>query len=370
MRFKPVDRLPFTEIGLWEQTIDRWHDEGWPRDIRMDSFWLQYDQGECFGLDRFGYIDITMGMIPGFQEEILEEDERYMIIRRTDGRITKALKKGSARGMRSSMDTYLEFPVKCRADWEDLQWRYDPNSQARYPPYWDDHVRCLEGRGYPIHIPVLSSTAGSGFYSSFRNWMGTEMACTIFYDDPMWAHEMCDFIAETIIATCRRALEDVEVDFFFWHEDFAYNAGPLVSPRIFKEFLLPRYRRVNDFVRAHGVDIIFLDTDGDPRALIPLLLEAGVNGLFPCECAAHQDPVALRDEYGQGLLLWGGIDKRALAQDRKAIKQELLRKLPPLIEDGGYVPTVDHVVPPDVSYDNFLFYLDLKRRILEGNFGG
>ena len=180
---------------------------------------------------------------------------------------------------------------------------------------------------------------------------------------------MCDFIADNIIATCQRALEDVEVDFFFWHEDFAYNSGPLVSPKIFKDFLLQRYRRVNDFLRAHGVDIIFLDSDGNLTALIPLLLEAGINGLFPCECAAQQDPIELRKEFGRDLLLWGGIDKRALTADQKTIKHELISKLPYLIESGGYIPTLDHFVPPDVSYQNFLFYLDLKRKILEGSFG-
>jgi uroporphyrinogen decarboxylase len=288
-----------------------------------------------------------------------------MVMRLPDGRVTRALKEGLVRGQRMSMDTYLRFPVECRADFQAIKQRYNPESPARYPPFWDEYAASLQGRRYPVQLPMLTTDC-EGFYSCLRNWMGTEAACTVFYDDPTWAGEMVEFIADTMIAVCQRALEAVEVDYFLWHEDYAYNAGPLLSPKIVKQFLVPQYRRVNDFVRAHGVDIIFLDTDGDPRVLIPLLLEAGINGLFPLECAAHQDPIALRREYGHDLLLWGGIDKREVAQDRAAIRQELLDKIPPFLEDGGYIPTIDHSVPPDVPYDNFLYYLDLKRSILEG----
>ena len=364
MHFQPVDRLPFTEIALWEQTIDRWHDEGWPRDAGMRDAWLWYDN-DCFGQDHFSFVDVRTGMFPGFDVETLGEDERTVTMRHANGRVTTALKEGTLRGQRMSMDTYLSFPVQDRADWEAIKARYDPASPARYPPFWEDYVRSMAGREFPVQLPVLSGDC-QGFYSCLRNWMGTERACTIFYDDPAWAEEMVEFIADTIMAICRRALEDMDIDYFLWHEDYAYKAGPLVSPKILRKFLLPQYLRVNDFVRDHGVDIIFLDTDGDPRPLIPLLLQAGFNGLLPCECAAGQDPVALRQEYGHDLLLWGGIDKRALAEGRQAIRRELLAKLPPLVEDGGFIPTVDHSVPPDVSYESFLYYMDLKLSILEG----
>ena len=205
----------------------------------------------------------------------------------------------------------------------------------------------------------------NSFYGQLRMWMGTEKACTVFYDDPTWAHEMLDFIADFVIATLQRALDDIEADYFIWFEDYAYNAGPLVSPRIFKEFLLPRYRRVNDFLRRHGIDVIFQDSDGNPSVLFPLMLEAGINGTWPLEAAAGMDPVAVRKQYGHDLLLWGGIDKRALTKDKKAIEEELYYKLPPLLEDGGYIPTLDHLAPPDISYENWLYYLELKRKIAE-----
>jgi len=96
------------------------------------------------------------------------------------------------------------------------------------------------------------------------------------------------------------------------------------------------------------------------------MIEAGVNYHWPLESAAGMDPVKLRAEYGKDLALSGGIDKRELAKDKVAIEAELLSKVVPLLEAGGYIPTVDHTVPPEVPLDNFLYYLELKRKIAEG----
>jgi uroporphyrinogen decarboxylase len=84
------------------------------------------------------------------------------------------------------------------------------------------------------------------------------------------------------------------------------------------------------------------------------------------EVAAGNDILAYRKKYGKGLLMMGGIDKRVLAQDKQAIEKELTTKLPPLLEEGGYIPTIDHLVPPDVPYENYVYYEELKQRLCEG----
>jgi uroporphyrinogen decarboxylase len=77
------------------------------------------------------------------------------------------------------------------------------------------------------------------------------------------------------------------------------------------------------------------------------------------------DPVRIRRKFGKGLRLWGGVDKREIARGPEAIDRHLAA-LAPLIEEGGFIPTVDHTVPPDISWDNFRYYMDVKRRLLAG----
>lgn len=359
LSYSPMDRGFNFELPLWGQTFDRWYQEGMPEDVHIGDLMAGC---EFFGVDRLGYLPLNVvGMMPAFEEEVLEEDERYIVKRFGSGLVTRALKEGTAHGTRMSMDQYLSFPVSDRASWEDVKRRYDSHSPARYPQWWEDVKRCLSGRDYPL---AATHNGCFGLYSFLRRLLGTELACTIFYDDPVLAEEMLDYLTDYLIEILHPALDQVEIDFFNYFEDFAYNAGPLIGPRTFRKFLLPRYRRINDLLRAHGVRHIWLDSDGNSEKLIPLMIEAGITCHWPLERASDMDPLKLRAEYGHDLALAGGIDKRALARGRKAIEEELYHHVPQLLEDGGYIPTLDHAFPPDISYDNFMYYLELKRKLL------
>ena len=58
--------------------------------------------------------------------------------------------------------------------------------------------------------------------------------------------------------------------------------------------------------------------------------------------------------------MMGGVDKVVLKGSKDDIRRELL-KLKPLVEEGGYIPHVDHRVQADVPYRNYLYYLETKR---------
>jgi len=125
----------------------------------------------------------------------------------------------------------------------------------------------------------------------------------------------------------------------------------------------PHYKKITDCLRGHGIDIITVDSDGNINELIPLWLEVGVNGFLPLEVAAGMDAVFLRKKYGKECILFGNIDKRTLTKGKKEIEREVKTKVPFLLSQGGYFLSVDHAVPPDVSYENFLYYLDILRRV-------
>jgi uroporphyrinogen decarboxylase len=146
-------------------------------------------------------------------------------------------------------------------------------------------------------------------------------------------------------------------------EDMCYSGGPLMSPRIFQEVLVPHYRRITGTLNRYGVDIIFLDCDGKIDALAPLWLEAGVNTMFPIEVGKWRaDPLEFRRRYGKEMRLIGGVDKHVLMKSTREIAAEVER-LAPLVEEGGYIPTPDHRVPPDVPLSNYIFYLEEAKRV-------
>lgn len=71
------------------------------------------------------------------------------------------------------------------------------------------------------------------------------------------------------------------------------------------------------------------------------------------------DAVPLRKKYGKNLILAGNIDKRALAKGKREIEEEVNKKIPYLLKEGGYFPGIDHSVPHDVPYENFLYCIKL-----------
>ena len=186
----------------------------------------------------------------------------------------------------------------------------------------------------------------------------------LIYDDPALFEEMVTTLADCILGTLDRLLASgAHFDACAMWEDMAYRAGPLISPAHFKRYLVPHYRRISELVRAHGVDVIWVDCDGKIDDLLPLWLEAGINCMFPVEVGTWgADPVAYRRAYGRDLLMMGGFDKHILAVSKDAIAAEVER-LAPLVEEGGFIGFCDHRVPPDVPLDHYLFYLEQVRAV-------
>jgi uroporphyrinogen decarboxylase len=147
-------------------------------------------------------------------------------------------------------------------------------------------------------------------------------------------------------------------DMFHISEDMAYKQHSMISPAQVREFLLPTYKRWGEIVRRAGCPIYGVDSDGFLGELIPIWIEAGMNECDPMEVAAGNDLVELRREYGTRMAYRGGVDKRAMAKGGRVIEEEM-RRLEPVIRDGGYIPGCDHGVPSDVSWESYVYYVRL-----------
>jgi uroporphyrinogen decarboxylase len=364
MDFKATDRLPNYELCCWGQTIERWLSEGMPETAQCGN-WFYGDP--CFDLEPRTFVGIQTGLIPDYGYEVLAEDERYVTARHPNGITTKALKEGTVLGTRASMDQYIGFPVTNRSDFAKITKRLDPASPERFPADWRSYAdKCSSSE----HAVCLLDNGMFGLYSGLRSWVGTEGISYLFYDDPAFVEEMLDFSTDFLLATVDRALNDIKIDYFNFFEDFAGKGGPLVSPQLFRKFLMPRYKRIIEHMRRAGVKYFWLDSDGDVEVLIPLLIETGITCLWPLEQASGMDPVRLRKKFGTDLALAGGIDKRELTKDKKSIDAELEARILPMLETGGYIPHLDHAFPPDISYENFLYYLEIKQKLTQENDAG
>lgn len=358
--YLPTDRVPDTEFGYWPQTLRAWAEQGFPKDLAEEIAESQFHGkfNEWIGLDcdeGGAGIPINININPAFEPELISEDERTQIVRDGNGVLAKCWKGGS---QDSSIPHYIEFPVKNRADWEAMKERYRLDDPIRIIPAEAFEIcRSEAAKGWQI------GGGSIGFYGALRNWVGTENLSYMFYDDPDLVHDMAWHWTELILTQLRQVPMDIPIHQFSWWEDMAYNHGPLCSPKVFDEFIVPCYQAVMDEVRKHGCTLSTVDCDGNIHDLVPGWMKTGVNIMFPCEHAAGTDMFRLRDEFGLEVRLLGGIDKRAIALGKESIDRELER-VAPLLEQGGFVPHLDHLVPPDIKLDDYMYYREQKCKLI------
>jgi hypothetical protein len=197
-----------------------------------------------------------------------------------------------------------------------------------------------------------------GFWWFPRTLMGIEGQIYAFYDQPELIHringDLCDFnlrVLQTMLPVCVPTFVTIA-------EDMSYNHGPMLSKKLFDEFLAPYYRRLVPRLRERGV-IVIVDTDGDVTGMMPWLEEVGVQGVLPLERQAGVDGMRIREAHPRALMV-GHFDKMVMDRGEAAVCREFER-LMPLMRSGGYIPSVDHQTPPHVTIEQYRLY----RRLLD-----
>jgi uroporphyrinogen decarboxylase len=344
MRFEPVDQLPVLALEPYETTgLEQWRQEGLPRDQSPEDF---------LGMDYLHKMGFGFGPIPPFEGRIISETEDTYI--ETDWLGATVRRRKDAPSMYYG---YIDHPVKNRKDWIHYKERFDSKSAGRLPSDLDQVIADLNASPMPVGFHLYPFFFRLGFYT-----MGMERFMTAFYDMPDLMHDMFRFWSEFMLGVIQPVLRRVKFDFVTFAEDLAFKNGPHISPAIYREFFLPYQDPIVNELKRHGVAVICLWTAGNIEVLIPLLLEHGFNCTWPLERNSGMDPLALRKKYGRDLRLGGGIPKEALIAGPAAIDRELSRLLP-VIRDGGYVPAVDDMVPPEVPWAHYRYYVHAMRAV-------
>ena len=315
-----------------------WPTQGFPLDKDVRAF--------C-GMDGpQKMVDVNLHFCPMFESRVLDEDEDSLLYTDIDGVTRKFLKA------QATIPAGMDWPIKDRATWEKVKserLRLD-NIKDRFPANWDALLAEYRSRDYPLAIGGYPF----GMFGTPSHLMGYEHLFEMYYDDPALVHDIENTFTELWIAVFEEVLGQVEVDHIHFWEDISMGKGPMVSLATVREFMLPYYKRIIDFLNSRGVKIILLDTDGDCNALIPLYIEVGVTGMYPFETLCGMDIVKVRNEYPQ-LQMMGGIPKSEIAKGRDAI-DSVLKPVEEVLATGGFIPFGDHFIPPDVPWEYFLYY--------------
>lgn len=357
MHYQQVDYVSHLEFGYWDELKEDWMRQGHlPARLRASDGRIP-DRAveEFFGVEQFESYGAVIGAWPLRERQEIERTAITVTYR--DG--LGVLRQDKASGT-ETIPHFLEFPVRDRATWKAFRDEFlDLNHPARQLTAqqlaWGEQMSRTTANPVSVYF--------GSFIGWIRDWIGFESLAYLSVDDPDLVEEMVVHLSEMLLQLLPPVLERGRFEAAAGWEDICYNSGPILNPRFFAQRIMPHMRPVMRLLRQHGIDVIWTDCDGNILKLIPLWLEVGLNCMFPLEVHPGNDPVALKKEYGRELLIRGGFDKFALWQGREAVLAEL-KRLEPMVADGGFIPHVDHRAPAGVAFDTYAYYIWEKCHLL------
>jgi uroporphyrinogen decarboxylase len=202
-----------------------------------------------------------------------------------------------------------------------------------------------------------------GFDITHSHMVGTETVLMAMVTDPQWVVDMVNHELEVCLALHQMVWEaGYEFDAIRWPDDMGYKLSQFFSLDMYRQLIKPAHKRAADWARAKGCKVE-LHSCGDIRPFIPDLIELGVDLLNPLEVKAGVDPLAVKSQFGDRLVLHGGLD--AVLYEKPAEQQwaEMRRVVPAMKDSGGYVASTDHSVPDSVSLERFRQFVDLAKEL-------
>ncbi len=345
---KSVQQLPFCE-ALWGETIKRWTDEG---HLKPDEKIYEH-----FNFDLFGGSRISSIADVEYKDEIINEDEEFILFKDGNGATKRMFKKTP--GPRE----YVNFSVKDRQDWEEkIKPHLSGLDRKRIP--FEDYRNEMEKAS---DRQLFHTVAGLAPFEQMHPVCGHENLLIGMALDPAWIKDMVETYVNLTINHLEELFSEEGLPDAAWlSEDLGYKNNPFISPQMYKELLMPGHKKLFGYLHGKGLKVI-VHSCGFIEPLVPGLIEAGMDCLQAMEVKAGMDLPRLFKKFGQQISFCGNIDVRVLlSNDKNKVEQELKEKILPVLgSGGGYILHSDHSIPPQVDYETFAYFVERGRMLPE-----
>ena len=299
---QPADRVPIWDFP-WPGTLARWYREGLPPGIGFAEF---------FDLDKIARIEVDNS--PRYAERVVEETEQYKIYTTKWGATLQEFKHVD------STPGFLAYTVTTPEKWEEAKRRMTPSDDRIPWDYLQENYGRWRDQGSWIDAKLFF-----GFDSAHALTVGFETFLTALIERPQWCADI-------------------------WTDDWGYKNGLFFSLDMYRALLKPVQKRAVQWAHGKGAKVRY-HTDGNINALVPDLIDIGIDMLHPLEAKAGMNALEIKKKYGQQLTIHGALDAR-LWTDVGAIEEEIQRLVPALKQSGGYIFASDHSIPNSVSFEN------------------
>ncbi len=228
---------------------------------------------------------------------------------------------------------------------------------------WDYSGLRSECDRWPDH-PILAGTSEPFYlYSRLR---GMERALADLIEEPTIAEAILEHIFLLDQGVFRRILKEAadRIDLVYVAEDLGTQESLLMSPRLFRQFLKPRMKRLIDLAHASGVKVMHHD-DGAIRPLIPDLIEAGIDILNPVQWRCRgMDRDCLARDFGRQLIFHGGVDNQQTLPfgTPQEVRRQVAENIQIFREAKGYIAAPCHNIQANTPTENIVALYEAVRK--------
>jgi uroporphyrinogen decarboxylase len=223
----------------------------------------------------------------------------------------------------------------------------DPNR----PELYEEAARVLEKYKSEYYIVGVSVTT---IFETAWALRGYDQMLVDFVTDPDLSDAILD-IPYQYHLTAAKKLVEMGVDMIWMGDDVGMQTGMLISPRVWRRFFKSRMASFIGALKTINPQVkVAYHSDGDIRAIIPDLIEVGLDVLNPIQPAC-MDPALLKQQFGDKLSFWGSIDEQFTLPfgTPENVKNEVITRLNTIGKSGGLILGPTHHVQLDTPMENF-----------------
>jgi len=338
LKHEKVDRIGLYE-HFWGDTHREWAKAGKVSENESLEDHFGFDMQECWCFNLMA--DLS------FEQKTVAEDADTITYLDGNGAVLRRHKH------HDTTPEHVDFNVQDREGWEKIKPLLTP---TRDRINFENYRRSKKAAADAGRFFVWS---GVNVFECMHPVCGHEHMLVGMALDPDWVIDMATTYANLLVELQKMLFaEEGLPDGIWYYEDMGYKLSPFMSPDMYREIIKPAHTYTIDYARkVLGLPVI-MHSCGFIEPLLPDMIDAGIDCLQVIEIKAGMDLLKLHREFGDKIVLMGGIDVRALySNDRAVIDQELEAKIPAVKEGFAFVLHSDHSIPKTVDYDTYCYFI-------------
>ncbi len=255
----------------------------------------------------------------------------------------------------STYEEYAGYPLA------GAQTRADVETWARWPrpEYFSYNPLNAAIDGINERVPYHIRANVGGIFESSWALYGLDRFLTDLIDNPEVPMAIMECYTDLMIANVHdmAAALGGKIDLVYTYDDVAVQNGLMMSPRMWRKFILPHHQRLNQVIKSYGLKILYHSCGAIYPLIGALIDDMHIDVLNPLQPRARwMDMSKIKQEFGGRIAFHGGIDLQQTLPfgTQEEVTQEVRNRCQILGQGGGFICTSAHYIQADVPVENIL----------------